>query len=1120
MTEPLLVDEEGSTALLLGNEAIVRGALEAGVKFVAGYPGTPSSEITDAFARIGAERRVVFEYSVNEKIALEVAFAASLAGARALCAMKHVGLSYAGDPLATIPYVGTVAGLVIVSAGDPSCRTSSNEQDQRYLGPMLHLPVLDPSTPQEALEMTRAAFEISEASKLPILLRPTTRVCHVRSVVRLGRLREPEVTGFSRAAKRFVPIPPNARRMRGEIDERMRIVRTMIEASRFVRRKGDARQAIVASGAAAATTEDLLREEGLEGAFSLLTVGAIHPLPEEPILALLSSVDRVLVVEELSPYLEDAIAALVAKHKLPVEILGKRTGHLPTPFEYTPQVIARGIRSVFGVGSEPKKTIAAPTVPERNPILCAGCGHRAAFYAARAAFGDDTLFFNDIGCYTLGYDQPLDATDALLCMGAGLTLAAGVSRVTGKRTVGFIGDGTFLHSGIPALLDAVKERVSMVAVILDNEVTAMTGFQDSPGVHLEGPDNRPVREFSLEGVVRSLGVRDVQRADPNDLRATINAFERARDSEGVSVVILERACQVYLARVAPNAKPQEKFAIDHEACRHCGREALGGRCDVPETPGLMQHMTRNRSLEMRGQGKEGERPAIAPCAARCPLFLCVQGYAGHIAAGEYVHAFQHVIERVPLPDAVCRVCHRPCERVCVRGEVDEPIAINDLKRFVVEWTNESNIAYRPAREVDHDRHVAIVGAGPAGLAAAHELRLRGYRVTLYDARDAPGGLLRSGIPRFRLPRKDLERDVARVLELGVAFVGGRSLGRDLSIETLLAQHDAVLVAVGAWRPLSLKIPGETGEGLPRVQPGLRYLEDVELGRAERLRDRTVVVGGGNAAIDVARTARRSGAERVTIVCLETRAQMPVLEDELRAAEVEGIEVVTEHRVVRIERGKRPSVIAIDSRGVEVTLDADEVIVAIGQAPDEFLGASDVALDRDGDGTLRIVRETGRTSNPRVFAAGDVVGAERTVTHAIACGLRAAWGIDRSLRGEALADRRMPPPLGGTIPVSGYTWAQRTDRDRRRPAPERSIEERAQSFSEVHGRMSEQDARAEAARCMSCGLCGNCRSCVDVFGCPAFHFEGSLLEIDRDVCIGCGVCATMCPDDAARPSVKS
>jgi len=536
--DPLLIDLEGHAECLLGNEAIVRGALEAGVAFASGYPGTPSTEVTDTFARIAADRGIVFEYSVNEKVALELAFAASLAGARSIVAMKHLGLMSAGDPLSTIPYIGVEAGMVIVSAGDPSCRTSPNEQDQRHLGPMLHIPVLDPATPAEAHAATRFAFELSEGSRLPVLLRVTTRVCHSRAVVAYGPLAEPRVAGFRRDPDRYVPVPHNARRMRVDLAKRIETARELATTDALVRLGSRRDTVILAAGAPAATCADLVRELGIGDRVGLWTLGVVHPLPERELVAALAGVERLLVVEELSPFLEDAIAALCARHGLSPRILGKRSGHLPEAFEYEPDIIQRGIHAALGICPAPPGRPEAVEVAPRPPSLCPGCPHRAAYLAARAAFGDEHLYFNDIGCYTLGYGPPLQTADALLCMGAGFTLAAGVARVTGQRTVGFMGDGTFFHSGMPALLDAAKESVGMVAVILDNEVTAMTGFQD----------NETNRVASIERIVRALGVEQVETLDPYDLPAAIATFERARDAAGLSVVIVQRACPVYQVR--------------------------------------------------------------------------------------------------------------------------------------------------------------------------------------------------------------------------------------------------------------------------------------------------------------------------------------------------------------------------------------------------------------------------------------------------------------------------------------------------------------------------------------------------------------------------------------------
>ncbi|MBW2466820.1 MAG: hypothetical protein JRF02_05915 [Deltaproteobacteria bacterium] len=261
--DPLLINIDGHKEFLLGNEAIVRAALESEVAFASGYPGTPSSEITDSFARIADTFGLHFEYSVNEKISLETAFAASLSGARAICAMKHLGLMYAGDPLSTIPYIGVKAGLVIVSAGDPSCRTSPNEQDQRHLGPMLHLPVLDPRSPREAYEMTSFAFELSEQSRLPVLIRITTRVCHTRGVINYGRLSKPKVKGFEKDPKRLVPIPSNARNLRVEIEDRLKIAGRLMAESPFHYIHGNGKLGILASGSPASICTDIINDRQL-----------------------------------------------------------------------------------------------------------------------------------------------------------------------------------------------------------------------------------------------------------------------------------------------------------------------------------------------------------------------------------------------------------------------------------------------------------------------------------------------------------------------------------------------------------------------------------------------------------------------------------------------------------------------------------------------------------------------------------------------------------------------------------------------------------------------------------------------------------------------------------------
>jgi indolepyruvate ferredoxin oxidoreductase alpha subunit len=1122
---------------LLGNEAIVRGALEAGVAFAAGYPGTPSSEVTDSFGRVADARGVVFEYSINEKIALEMAFSASLAGARSICAMKHLGLMVAGDPISTIPYVGTVGGMVIVSAGDPSCHTSPNEQDQRHLGRMLHVPTLDPETPAEAHRLARLAFELSEAASLPVLLRVTTRVSHSRAPIRYGPLQAPAVGGFVRDPARFVPIPVNARRLRLTIEPRLDQARQFLADHGGFSRQGAGRDAIVASGSPAATTRDLLAQQGLEDRLVLATLAGVWPLPEPELLALLREVDRVLVVEELSPFLEDQLLALCGEQRLDVTILGKRSGHLPTPFEYSPGIIQQGIHDALGLGAAPPAEVTYEPVPPRPPTLCPGCPHRSSFFAARAAFGAEHLFFNDIGCYTLGYGAPLESADGVLCMGAGFTLAAGVARVTGQRTVGFMGDSTFFHAGMPPLLNAIKEDVNMVAVILDNAVTAMTGFQESPGVTVS--ERGPERNVDIAAVVRALGAGHVERVDPTDLPATMAAFERARDAQGLSVVITESPCPVFMNRETGAPLSTGTYEIDRSVCSTCGRDSCGQRCDqCSSTTAFERHLVRGRAFESTDLPRAAEAPTVAPCSTRCPLGLCIQGYVGHVAAGQYAEAFELIMSRNPLPDSVCRVCHRPCEDVCVRADVDEPIAINDLKRFVMDRMAESDGAtYAPKREPDSGTTVAVVGAGPCGLAAAHDLTLRGYQVTLFDEAEAPGGLLRTGVPRFRLPLAALERDVGRILELGVRFVGSRRLGRDISLQSLLDDgFAAVALAVGAPQSVRLRVEGTADAAGVALVDALEYLARVRDGDDASTRGRkVVVVGGGNAAIDAARTALRTGAERVVIAYRRRREEMPALPEEIEGALDEGIELLTQRSPVSLASGGAPGLVCVrtepgepgpDGRrrpvvvpGSEQTLPADQIIVAIGQASD--LGwMQSLELEHDRDGALRVDPDTGCTSHQRIFAGGDMTPGARTVTDAIADGQRLAWGIDAELRGREHADRRLPPPHPGSWPVPVWDrssiLAERTDDGQLRAVPpEVPAHERRQSFVETVQTLSEAEAQREAARCMACGSCGNCRSCLDLFGCPAFYVEPDGVHIDPELCRGCGLCARFCPNGAIR-----
>jgi indolepyruvate ferredoxin oxidoreductase alpha subunit len=562
----------GARACLLGNVAIARGALEAGVQFFSCYPGTPSSEIGDTMARVAGQAGVTFEYSVNEKIAVEIAFAACLAGARSMCSMKHLGLNYANDPVSTMPYVGVEGGMVIVSAGDPSAITSPNEQDQRHFSPFLYYPILDPATPDDALRMTRFAFELSEETRLPVIIRPTTRVCHGSGMVELGPLPEAKrAIEFVKDPPRHVPIPPNARRMRPQLSARFKRAEERLGASEFFGRRGAGKYGVVASGVAWAYAAQVIEDLGLDADVTLQQIGG-YPIPQRVLLEFLETVESVLVVEELTPFVEDQVSLCAFRHHLQVPVLGKHSGHFPVEFEYTPELVEDALRQYLGLEKREVLSVTVPELPPRPPVLCPGCPHRASFLAARRAFGRKTVYCNDIGCYTLGYGEPLDTCDVVLCMGSSISQASGIARTTGRRTVAFIGDSTFYHSGLPALANAVQADDQVTVVILDNFVTAMTGFQPSPttgepAAKREAPLAPPPR-FSIEATVRGLGVTEVFSVNPFDEKEALAALRAARHGTGVNVVVCRAPCAVVEGKAKAAARPRP-MAVDQEVCNAC-----------------------------------------------------------------------------------------------------------------------------------------------------------------------------------------------------------------------------------------------------------------------------------------------------------------------------------------------------------------------------------------------------------------------------------------------------------------------------------------------------------------------------------------------------------------------
>lgn len=546
----LLQNEPNKKVLLLGNESIARGILEAGIGIVTTYPGTPASEIGDTIAHIASKAGMYMEYSTNEIVAVEVAAGAANAGARALTAMKHVGLNVAADAVMTLAYIGVKGGYIIVTADDPECYSSQNEQDNRFYSLISNLPCLEPSDPQEAKDMTLNAIEISEKLELPVLLRTTTRINHTRAPVVYGKILKPHLNGaFLREPQRLVMVPAHARLMHGKLLEKTELGKAISEESKFnrVTKKGKSKLGIISSGSAynyASEAEDLLNLDS-----SILKLGMTHPLPEKLITRFLNSNEKVIIVEELEPYLELQIKAIAKDHAPETTIFGKlNTGFLSRKGELSTQSVAEGISKITnkklplntGKATQDYSQISGD-LPGRPPVLCAGCPHRASFLIMKRAGGEAAIYSTDIGCYALGAAPPLGIGDILICMGSGVSTAQGLGRVTGRTSIAAVGDSTFFHGAIPGLINAVYNNAKVTLAILDNMTTAMTGHQPHPGTGITamGVFSQSIKP---EKIARACGVKFVRVVNPFRAKEAEKTFREALQQEGPSVVVFRAPC--------------------------------------------------------------------------------------------------------------------------------------------------------------------------------------------------------------------------------------------------------------------------------------------------------------------------------------------------------------------------------------------------------------------------------------------------------------------------------------------------------------------------------------------------------------------------------------------------
>ncbi|MEA4927146.1 MAG: indolepyruvate ferredoxin oxidoreductase subunit alpha [Candidatus Limiplasma sp.] len=540
----ITVDQLGKpaadTSLLLGNEAVARGAWEAGVRVVSSYPGTPSTEITEAIAKYP---EVNVQWATNEKVAAEVVFGAAMAGARAMTCMKHVGVNVAADPLFTAAYTGVNAGLVVCCADDPAMHSSQNEQDSRYYARAAHIPMLEPADSQECRDFTALAFQLSEELDTPVFVRLTTRIAHARSSVTLGQRNDVAVKPYQKDPMKYVMMPGMARKRHLQVEKRETFLAEAANSLPInVTEMRSADLGVITSGVCYQYVRDALPEA------STLKLGMVYPLPLQTVAAFAAKVKRLVVIEELEGLIEKDLkaAGIACEGKALTGIQGEMS-------------VERVRAAVLG---ETLPAAETGDLPARPPVLCPGCPHRGVFYTLNRL---GLRVMGDIGCYTLAALPPLSAMDACLCMGASIGMASGAERAQGRAfshgTVAVLGDSTFLHSGITPLIDAVYNQEAITVLILDNRITGMTGHQQNPSTGLD-IHNKPAPAVDLEKLCLACGVSHVTVVDPFDLKAMEQALKDETARDAVSVVIARRPCALLEKTTEP------PYRIDN--CKNCG----------------------------------------------------------------------------------------------------------------------------------------------------------------------------------------------------------------------------------------------------------------------------------------------------------------------------------------------------------------------------------------------------------------------------------------------------------------------------------------------------------------------------------------------------------------------
>ncbi|PCJ27877.1 MAG: hypothetical protein COA97_02780 [Flavobacteriales bacterium] len=1101
----------------IGNEAVARGAIEAGVNGVFSYPGTPSTEISEIFNMVSTfqadpknekeytnlvQNKTYFEYSINEKIALEKAIAYSIGNKSALCVMKNVGMNVASDPLMSITYQTIVAPLVIIVCDDPGCHSSSNEQDSRYWGNMASVPVFNPATPKDAYEMTMQAFKLSAELRLPVIVRTTTRVSHTRGMLEYNKINaDVREASFERMPE-HINIPARTAAAHQKLLNKLHseVVEPFFKEFNKIHFQGkNKKSAIISSGVSTTYLLEIIQRNNLSDRLELLDLGLIFPFPEKDVLSFLQrGFEKVVLIEELDPIIENAVRNIVQKNKLTCSILGKEETGLSSTGEFTLDGIDAVIAEFLDITTIKVNALGgiaeyADELPPRPPALCSGCPHRASYYALKLIVpqksnlsgerAHETILCGDIGCSGLGALPPLKMIDTINHMGMSISMAQGLSEaLKDKKTkiVAMLGDGTFFHSGISSLLNAVYTKANMLVIIYDNRTIGMTGHQDHPGAtHLE-----KYNEIELEPLIKGMGIKYVETLMPFDMKYTYNKIEEAMDQEGVAVLISKAPC-VFLPDYKNFTRQDAKIVIDHTKCNTCHNHSDHGiACSKKAAPG---------SNLTRAIAKIRAEESIDSKDQSCPANICNHGFFNSILEKDYKTALDMVRDKLLFSRTCGDICHRPCE-LFSNHESDATIPIKQLKKFVSgideNFKDFSSALNQIEAATKKDKHIAIIGAGPAGLSAAYDLIRDGYDVTVYEKEEAAGGLIKYVIPDFRMDKQGFDFEVGQLEKMGVQFKFNTSLGKDIQLEEISEQYDGVIIALGLGKSNELEVVKSISAD--KQFDAMDFLKgynlktlDIEPG------SKILVVGGGNSAIDVARSAKRYHTDNeVVLSCVETEEKMPAFTDEVQHAKEEGVTIISNSYVTECsENGNIKAIVnAFDTKKHIQDIDCDYIVVAIGQQGnvDEY---EVIGKDKLAKGNKIIADKfNGFTNYKNVFVAGDVCDENHmSLIGAIGSGKRAVIGIKQQLEGYKYS-------YEGLNALLHLNDKEKEGATSNPIALEGDITDFIKNFNLFQS-------------------CEKCNHCIDNLGCPAMIKVDGKIVIDEPKCTKCGLCIDVCPNDA-------